>query len=111
MGKNSNTIKYFYICYTKFLSVVFTFLFVAFLATPTVVGMIDNQVDTSYFYSMSEEEEHETSFGSIESIQTSTISIFNLLTESVSKQNVLIKVNTSFDNLAHQIFSPPPNHI
>lgn len=95
----------------KFLSVIFMLFFMAFLATPTVVGMIDKETDTSFFYNVSEEEEHQSSFSIFESIQTSHISIFNFYIESISKLNFLISIDLSFDNLAHQIFSPPPNYI
>ncbi len=85
--------------------------FMAFLATPTVVGMIDKETDTSFLYSVSEEEEHQSSFNIFESIQTSHISIFNFNFESISKLNFLVSIDLSFDNLAHQIFSPPPNYM
>ena len=42
-------------------------LFITFLSTPTIVGMIDNQVDTSYFYSTCEEEENNAPFNEIKS--------------------------------------------
>ena len=62
----------------KFLSVIFLVSFLTFLVTPTVLGVIDNEADTSYFYSMCEEEENFTSYSDIESIQTNYFSILKL---------------------------------
>ncbi len=95
----------------KFLSIVFTLFFVAFLAAPTVVGMIDNETDTSYFFNVSEEEENHTTYSLIESVQTSNVSIFNFFIDKLLKVDILIDVDMNFDNLAHQIFSPPPNSL
>ena len=95
----------------KFLSVIFLVSFLTFLVTPTVIGVIDNEADTSYFYSMCEEEENFTSFSEIESIQTSCISIFKIAIKSSTEFSYVLVTNLIFDNLAHQIFSPPPNFI
>jgi hypothetical protein len=104
-------IKYIYICYMKFLSTTFLILFIAFLATPTLIGMVDNQVDTSYFYSLSEEEESQTSFDEINFYPTTSYLFINFSSNKLAKLNVLFVHDLSFDNLAHQIFSPPPNFI
>ena len=95
----------------KFLSVIFLFSFLTFLATPTIIGVIDNEADTSHFFSMCEEEENFTSFSEIESIQTSCISIFKIAIKSSTEFSYVLVTNLIFDNLAHQIFSPPPNFI
>lgn len=95
----------------KFLSVIFLFSFLTFLAAPTVLGVIDNEADTSHFFSMCEEEENFTSFTEIESIQTSCISIFKIAIKSLTESSYFFASDLSFDNLAHQIFSPPPNFI
>jgi hypothetical protein len=81
------------------------------LAAPTVLGVIDNEADTSHFFSMCEEEENFTSFTEIESIQTSCISIFKIAIKSLTESSYFFASDLSFDNLAHQIFSPPPNFI
>lgn len=49
----------------KLMVSIVLFLFITFLSTPTIVGMIDNQVDTSYFYSTCEEEENHAPFNEI----------------------------------------------
>ena len=95
----------------KFLSVIFLFSFLTFLVTPTVLGVIDNEADTSYFYSMCEEEENFTSYSDIESIQTNYFSIFKIAIKGLTESSYVFATHLSFDNLAHQIFSPPPNFI
>ncbi|TDR25955.1 hypothetical protein [Flavobacterium cheniae] len=94
----------------KFLSTVFLFLFIAFLATPTLIGMVDKEADTSYFYTMCEEEENHSLFNEIKTVQTTNYSVVHFSFGELVKLNVLIEHDLlSFDNLAHQIFSPPPN--
>ncbi|MFY8067193.1 MAG: hypothetical protein ACOVMS_03600 [Flavobacterium sp.] len=95
----------------KFLSVIFLVSFLTFLVTPTVLGVIDNEADTSYFYSMCEEEENFTSYSDIESIQTNCISVFKIAIKGLTESSYFFASDLSFDNLAHQIFSPPPNFI
>ena len=95
----------------KLLASIVLFLFITFLSTPTIVGMIDNQVDTSYFYSTCEEEENHAPFNEIKSVPTKHFSFTNFTLNTLKKLNVLIEHDLSFDNLAHQIFSPPPNFI
>ena len=95
----------------KFLSVIFLFSFLTFLDAPTILGVIDNEADTSHFFSMCEEEENFTSFSEIESIQTISISIFKAAIKSSTESSYVLATNLIFDNLAHQIFSPPPNFI
>ena len=94
----------------KFLSTVFLFLFLAFLATPTLIAMVDKKADTSCFYTMCEEEENHSPFNEIKTVQTTNYLVIHFSFGELAKLNVLIEHDLlSFDNLAHQIFSPPPN--
>ena len=86
------------------------FLFITFLSTPTVIGMLDNKADTSFFYTMCEEEENHAPFNEIKSVQDNLVSFFKFSTTKLETSNFVIEHNLSFDNLAHQIFSPPPNN-
>ena len=95
----------------KFLSTTFLFLFIAFLATPTLIGIVDDQIDTSYFYNLSEEEESHASFDELNFSPTTSYFFINFSSNKLANLNVLIVHDLSFDNLAHQIFSPPPNFI
>jgi hypothetical protein len=95
----------------KLLVNVFLFIFITFLSTPTLIGMIDKEADTSYFYNMCEEEENHAPFNEIKSIPTIHYSYINFSSFEVNELNVLVEHDLSFDNLAHQIFSPPPNNL
>lgn len=92
----------------KFLCILFSFFFITFLSTPTIISLIDKEVDTSYFYTMcEEEEENNVCFDEIKSVASSDLT--NFFFHSTNSSNVSIETNLSFTNLAHQIFSPPPD--
>ncbi len=95
----------------KFLCILFSFLFIAFLSTPTVISMIDKEVDTSYFYTMCEEEENHVYFDEIKSVSLQNIDLTHFFFKNKNVLNISIETNLSFTNLAHQIFSPPPEII
>ena len=95
----------------KFLVSIVLFTFITFLSTPTLVGMIDDKVDTSYFYNMCEEEENLVSFNEIKSLPSKNISFLHIDFEDLQSFRIFSNKNISFFNLAHQIFSPPPNFI
>jgi hypothetical protein len=91
----------------KFATRLVLLMFVLFISTPTIVSVIKKTVDTSYFYSMSEEElahkeikadfkEHSYHFVDL-SGQTSGLILF----ENLSKH----------DNVASTIFIPPPEQV
>lgn len=42
----------------KLLTKIVLFIFLLFLVTPSIVSAIDENIDTSYFFNMSEEETH-----------------------------------------------------
>ena len=94
-----------------FLVNIVLFIFITFLSTPTLVGMIDDKVDTSYFYSMCEEEENHAPFNEIKSIPSNHYSLLNIDLEESKAFDISTKHDVAFFNLAHQIFSPPPNLI
>lgn len=96
----------------KLLVNIFLFIFITFLATPTLIGMVDKEADTSYFYTMCEEEENHSPFNEIKTVPTTNYSVVHFSFGELAKLNVLMEHDLlNFDNLAHQIFSPPPNLI
>lgn len=96
----------------KLLVNIFLFIFITFLATPTLIGMVDKEADTSYFYTMCEEEENHSQFNEIKTVPTTNYSVVHFSFGELAKLNVLMEHDLlSFDNLAHQIFSPPPNFV
>lgn len=92
----------------KLLVNIVVFLFITFLSTPTIISLIDKEVDTSYFYTMCEEEENHVCFDEIKSVPSFDFDLTNFFFHSTYSSNVSIEANLSFTNLAHQIFSPPP---
>jgi hypothetical protein len=91
----------------KFATKMVLLMFVLFISTPTIVSVIKKNIDTSYFYSMSEEElshkeikadfkEHTYHFVDL-SGETSSLILF----ENLSKH----------DNVAATIFIPPPEQV
>jgi len=88
----------------KFAARLVLVMFVLFISTPTIVSVIKKSVDTSYFYSMSEEEHahkeikadfHEHTYHFVDlSGQTSSL----ILSENLSRH----------DNVSATIFIPPP---
>lgn len=95
----------------KFLVNIVVLLFITFLSTPTIVSMIDEDVDTSYFYNMCEEEENHVPFNDIKSLPSTDFSFINFSFVKLYSLNVFIEYDLNFKNLAHQIFSPPPEFI
>ena len=89
------------------------FLLITFLSTPTIISILDKDADISYFYTLSEEEEEENqvSFDEIKSVALSSQELLSFFHNSSVTLNVTMVANLSFTNLAHQIFSPPPELI
>jgi hypothetical protein len=91
----------------KLIAHILLFIFIAFLSTPAIVGMIDKSCDTSIFYSLSEEEHTHKE-----------VKVFNyysnvdlgLLALEHNKSSLILSENLSkHDKIAATIFSPPPN--
>lgn len=95
----------------KFLCLTFLILFTSFIATPTLVSMIDKDADISYFYTVSEDEEEMVSFDEIKSVTISDHQMAYALSNETSNSCISLQAILSFTNLAHQIFSPPPEMI
>jgi hypothetical protein len=87
------------------------FLLITFLSTPTIISVLDKDADISYFYTLSEEEENQVSFDEIKSVTLSYQELLSFFYNSSVTLNVAMVANLSFTNLAHQIFSPPPELI
>jgi hypothetical protein len=93
----------------KFLCINFLIFFISFLSTPTILSIVDNEVDISCFYNLCEEEENLEFFDKIKSVPYIDFEFGNLSCNLPKLLNVSSETNLSFTNLAHQIFSPPPN--
>jgi hypothetical protein len=85
---------------------LFLILFVSFLAAPTIVSVINKSCDTSYFYSISEEELTHKAVKEFK-MQITNINSYKLVTLSLS---IITSENQlKHDNITPSIFSPPPN--
>lgn len=86
-------------------------LFLSFLATPTVLSVINEDIDTSYFYNMAEEEENHVSFNEIKMLPA-FFSIPDYLKFSHLKDNNFNVIdNLKVKKLSANIFLPPPEFI
>jgi len=82
-------------------------VFVTFLSTPTIVSVIKKSTDTSYFYSMSEEELTHKEVKAEFKFETLTLVFF-----SPQTSNLILSENLSkHDNIASTIFIPPPEQV
>jgi hypothetical protein len=98
----------------KYLCLLFLSFFILFLSTPTLIGMLDKKVDTSCFFSLVEEEEeneNRVSFEELKTLQSNQFFLENFQFEENNNYGFSSKNDVSSFNLAHQIFSPPPNLI
>lgn len=79
-------------------------LFVLFIATPTIVSVIEKTTDTSYFYSMSEEEQtHKEIKGEVKEHD------YHFTEWPVNRSAIIVFENLSkHDNVSGTIFIPPP---
>ncbi len=87
------------------------FLFIIFLSTPTVVGMFDDDVDISCIYNLAEEEETNPTVLEVKILPLIQYTFLNFFIFETSKFNVNLNHVLSYNNLAHKIFSPPPNSL
>ncbi|WP_298225092.1 hypothetical protein [Flavobacterium sp.] len=92
----------------KLIAKLFLIVFIAFLATPTIVSVIKKSTDTSYFYSSSEEElVHKEVKAELKLEPTYALILFQTTTSSLIHSENLSK----HDNIASTIFIPPPEQV
>lgn len=96
-----------YFCDMKLIARFILFIFVAFLSTPTIVTLIEKNTDVSMFYNFAEEENHKD----IKQIKADLslgfdyplIELRNNRDSKITSKNLL-----RHDNIAEEIFIPPP---
>ena len=93
----------------KFCAKLLLFVFVAFLSTPTVVTLIQKNTDTSMFYSFAEEEIHKE----LKEVKAELKQQFDypFLDLEIKKTTIISENLSRHDNVAAEIFSPPPELI
>lgn len=83
-------------------------IFITFLATPTIVGIIKNSADTSIFYSMSEEEQVHKEIKEVKAeLKLNSVTLISFC--PVQKTPIISDNQLKHDNVSATIFSPPPN--
>jgi hypothetical protein len=91
----------------KLIARIFLLLFLAFLATPSIVTMIEKSCDTSVFFSISEEE-HSQKEVKVYAYNDGALAGFSI--GRYSKSSLILSENLSkHDKITPSIFSPPPN--
>lgn len=99
-----------YFCDMKLIARFILFIFVAFLSTPTIVTLIEKNTDVSMFYNFAEEENHKD----IKQIKADLslgfdypfIDLRQDRDSKITSKNLL-----RHDNIADEIFIPPPELI
>jgi len=82
--------------------------FIAFLVTPTIVSVIEKDVDLSLFYSFSEEEKTNKDIKAIFNIEVATTpdNIYPLNHSLILSENL-----SKHDIISSKIFIPPPEQV
>ena len=96
-----------YFCAMKLIAQFILFVFVAFLTTPTIVTLIEKNTDVSMFYSFAEEENHKD----LKEIKADLRHNFDypIMEIGENQNSKIISENvTRHDNIAEEIFIPPP---
>ena len=88
---------------------ILVLLFFTFLATPTIVSILEDDTDVSVVYSFSEEEMHKD----IKQLKTNSHYIHEFAFLPLTKKSTLIKSKNlqKHNNVSGDIFSPPPEFI
>lgn len=99
-----------YFCLMKHIARFILIVFVAFLSTPTIITLIEKKADVSLFYSSSEEENHKD----LKEIKADLHVPFDypILVVAPQRNSKIISENQlRHDNIAAEIFIPPPELI
>ena len=91
----------------KLIAKFILFVFVTFLTTPTIVTLIEQNTDISMFYTFAEEENNKD----LKEIKADLRLTFDYsFLDTVGRQNSIIIFEnlTLHDNIAEEIFIPPP---
>jgi hypothetical protein len=97
----------------KFLINLLFFGFLFYLSAPTLVSLLDKEEDITYFYNFAEEEVENEVTAEDAKLKHEAL-LFDISFYFVSKPYELKLINSTilgYKNLAHQIFSPPPNNL
>jgi hypothetical protein len=84
--------------------------FIAFLSTPTIVTLIENNTDVSMFYNYSEEEIYKD-FKEIKADLRQNFDYPFIEFKHTTNSKIISENLSKYDNVSEEIFSPPPKLI
>ena len=92
----------------KLAAQILLFVFITFLATPTIVSVIEKNADTSLFYSFSEEEKAHKEVKAVFNfnVVNTPVNFSNLNSGLIHSENL-----SKHDKIASKIFIPPPEQV
>lgn len=93
----------------KFLSKTILIIFILFLATPTIVSVIDKDLDISFFFNLNEEEESDFCFDEMESIPSFFSFSLALDFEGFQKNKFSIFGNRKLKSIKPIVILQPPD--
>lgn len=91
----------------KFMYKIVLGIFILFLATPTIVSVIDKDIDISYFFKLGEEETY-SAFNEIKSIPTIYSIPLVIDFEGIQKVKYSILKDRKVNSIKPKVFLPPP---
>lgn len=95
----------------KLLIYITSFLFMAFLSTPTVVGLLDADMDVSMIINITEEEESSKNLHEVKlTIKNSKEYLLELYVNENNK-NLHYYASSAFTTVLGDVFIPPPERI
>lgn len=90
-------------------ALILLFIFMSFLALPTVLSRVCNDVDISVAYTIAEEEEnHNNTISETFNDFTSEEHEIVMLFSNPNKEKIIEEFLSKHDNVSSEIFSPPP---
>lgn len=92
----------------KFKALTLLFIFVSFLALPTILSKVCNNVDISMAYAVTEEEENHNSFSEVFEDFTPEKNEIIIGFFNPNKERITEEFLSRHDNVSSEIFSPPP---
>lgn len=93
----------------KIMAQLLLFVFITFLATPTIISVIKKSADTSLFYSFSEEEKSHKEVKAIFNFDIACDPV--VLVSNLNSKLILSENLSKHDKIASKIFIPPPEQV
>ena len=92
----------------KYLCKIIVYLFILFLSTPTIISFVEDDIDTSSFYNLSEEEHICTAFTEIKTIPASYSIPLIIDFEGSQKAKFSVFNETKINSIKPKVFLQPP---